>query len=120
MELGFPSGVATLVCLAEETTSLYFSGGGGIIGLGTLAAVQQASQAMLGEAERCANQMTLSEDFPLPQAGRVRFYLLTFAGILTSEVNEAEVIEKQHGLSALFYCGQEVITQVRLHQQTKN
>jgi hypothetical protein len=50
----------------------------------------------------------------------VRFYLLTFTGIQTSEVNEAEVIEKHHGLSALFFRGQEVISQVRIHQQSKN
>lgn len=119
MELGYPNGVATLVCLAEGTTSLYFSGGGGIIGAGTLEAVQQASRAMLAEAEQCQDKTTLTIDFPLPPAGRVRFYWLTFTGIQTREVNEAEIIEKQHGLSALFYRGQEVITQVRIHQQTR-
>ncbi len=39
METGYPRGTATLVALADGTTSLYLSGGGGIIGGGSHEAV---------------------------------------------------------------------------------
>jgi len=34
METGYPEAVASLVCIADGTTSLYLSSGGGVIGAG--------------------------------------------------------------------------------------
>ncbi len=34
METGYPEGVATLVCVVDGSTNLYFSNGGGVIGAG--------------------------------------------------------------------------------------
>jgi hypothetical protein len=40
METGYPEAVATLVAVADGTSSLYFSNGGGFIGVGTPAGVR--------------------------------------------------------------------------------
>jgi hypothetical protein len=47
MEMGYPSGVATMVALADGTTSMYTSSGGGIIGGGGHRAVATATHAFL-------------------------------------------------------------------------
>ena len=51
METGFPDGSFTLVSLAEGTTSLYFSNGGGIIGGGEHESVRQAASYFLTRAQ---------------------------------------------------------------------
>ena len=52
METGYPKGVATLVTLADGTTSLYLSTGGGTIGGGAHEAVASASRRFLAAVER--------------------------------------------------------------------
>lgn len=51
METGYPQGIATLVSLADGTTSLYFSNGDGMIGGGQHANIAQASKAFVAAAE---------------------------------------------------------------------
>jgi len=43
METGYPEAVASLVVVADGTTSLYFSNGGGIIGAGEHSSVRTAA-----------------------------------------------------------------------------
>ena len=50
METGFKNDSYTLLVLADGTTSLYFSNGGGIIGAGTHETVKKASLNLLIEA----------------------------------------------------------------------
>jgi hypothetical protein len=114
-EIGLDRGSATLVSLADGTTSLYLSSGGGFIGYGELAAVAAASQALVLEAERYCGTMVPATVFPLPAAGRIRFYVLTFDGALTAEADEGEVVAGRHVLAPLFHRSDDVITQVRLH-----
>jgi hypothetical protein len=51
MEMGYPNGAATLVSLADGTTSLYTSTGGGTIGGGFHAQVAAATQSFLAAVE---------------------------------------------------------------------
>jgi len=120
MEMGFPNGTVTLVCLAEGTTSLYYSNGGGILGCGGLETVAKASKAFLVVAETSSQKMEATDVFPLPRVGKVRFYALTYVGALTSEVDEAILNRGKHNFTRLFFYGQEVITQIRLHQEQRN
>lgn len=119
METGYQQAVVTLVSLADGTTSLYFSNGGGMIGGGKHATVADASKSFVVSAENYYQQMTLTESFPLPAIGRVKFYILTYSGIYTIDIDENDLGNKKHELSPLFYFGQEVITQFRLVQEQK-
>lgn len=119
METGYPQAVATLVSLADGTTSLYFSNGGGMIGGGQHVTVAQASKSFVKASENYYQQMTLAESFPSPAIGRVKFYVLTYSGVYTIDIDEHDLGNKKHKLSPLFYYGQEVITQFRLVQEQK-
>jgi hypothetical protein len=73
MEIGFRDAVATVVSLADGTTSLYFSTGGGVIGAGAHAAVRSAATSFIAAAETHRAHFTGATEHPQPAPGRVRF-----------------------------------------------
>ena len=114
MEIGLPKAVATLVVLADGTVSLYFSNGGGLIGLGQHEVVRKAGLALLAEAPGFLAYTRSTKEFPLPQKGYTRFYFLTLDGAFTAEAPEEELGNGRVPLSPLFFKAHEVITQARL------
>ena len=116
METGLEGGSYTLVSLADGTTSLYFSTGGGIIGAGAHAPVRQASQQFIGLANDALAAARPTDAYPLPEAGETVFYFLTFDGVRRYAAREADLGEMRDRLSTLFHAGHGVITAVR---QTK-
>ena len=113
MELGYPTGIATLLTFAEGTTSLYFSNGGGVIGAGDHAAVRDAAEALLNVVEARLAEYGPVEETPTPRIGRVRLYARTFAGTLGAEATEEQLGENLHPLSPVFLAGHAVITAIR-------
>ena len=109
------SATVTLVSVADGSASLYFSTGGGIIGGGAHPPVAAAAQAWLEHAVGYAPQMSPTTQFPLPAAGRTRFYLIFAGRVLTAEAAEDDLGYERHALSPLFHLGQVVIEQIRLH-----
>jgi hypothetical protein len=117
MESGWPEGVSTLVALADGTTSLYFSGGGGLIGYGTQEVVAVASRALVARAEDCLGLLSPATTFPLPAAGHAAFHVLTFGPAFTAEVAEEELLSGRHPLTPLYFAAHEVIARMRLDQE---
>jgi len=115
METVHPGAVVTLAGMADGTTSLYFSNGGGILGSGGHAPVAAATRGWLESARQFKDATTSTSEFPSPAAGRVRFYLVTSGGVRTAESGESDLRGKRDPLWPLYYGGQDVITQVRLH-----
>ena len=113
MELGYPTGIATLVSLSEGTTSLYFSNGGGIIGAGENAAVREAAGRFLDVVEALRDRFLPVDTTPTPRIGRVRFYLRTFDETLGAEVMEEELSLENHPLAPVFQAGHAVLTAIR-------
>jgi len=116
METGYPEAVATLVAVVDGTSSLYFSNGGGFIGAGTHAAVAEASGRWLETGREFLPELSVITDPPLPTEGMTQFVAVTPEGLRGVVAVEEELGEGQHGLSPLFYAGQDVITQIRLTQ----
>jgi hypothetical protein len=114
MELGYPQAVATLVVLGEGTTSLYISTGGGIIGAGEHPPVRAAAEKLLAVTEAHLDGFHAVAETPLPQTGRVRFYVRTFGGTLGAEADEQDLGHGRHKLSPVFHAGHAVITEMRL------
>jgi hypothetical protein len=118
VESGYEEGVATLVCLADGTASLYFGTGGGMLGGALIPEVASAAVALVEEAEWYYKAMQLVSDgpdeYPLPAIGRVRFYILTFRGTFTAEAGQAE-LDGDHLLAPLFIGGRRVISRFRTH-----
>jgi len=113
MEIGMSETAVTLLSLADGTVSLYLESGGGVIGGGVHESVQKIARRFLQSAEQFKGMMTLVKDFSLPDVGKVKFYVLTYEGVLSIKVDERDLAEDRHRLSPLFFAGHEVIAQLR-------
>jgi len=114
METSYNVGTATLVALADGTTSLYYSTGGGLLGSGEYAPLAKASKALVTEAENHLQQMSITHQFPLPKVGQVRFIFLTYSGAFTTDATERKLASMKHPLSRLYRLGQETLAQLRI------
>ena len=119
METGYPEAVVTLVALSDGTASLYFSNGGGMIGLGQHKGPAVAARSLIAFADHNLEKLTSTSNTPLPQPGYTRFYVLTQSGTLTAEAKEMELGENRHVLSPLFYSAQELITEMREVEESR-
>jgi hypothetical protein len=114
MEIGGLKGTATLVAIADGTVSIYFSGGGGIIGLGPHEGPKKASQALLAFAPLFLPLCGETSSCPLPLPGHTRFYLRTFERTLTREARTEDLDYNRDALSPLFRKADTLLTEVRL------
>jgi hypothetical protein len=114
METGYPEGTATLVCLADGTTSLYTSSGFGIIGGGGHESVVRANRELLRLLGQHLAQMALSSDQSLPSRGTTIIRALTRTGQRTFEDFETGLGEGRSPMSPVFHSAHAVITQLRL------
>jgi hypothetical protein len=116
MEIGMSGAVVTVVSLADSTTSIYFSSGGGFIGSGGHPQVSNASKKFIQLAERYLSLVPQAIACPMPPQGSVRFHLLTFDGYRSTEIVESEIENPSHPFHNFYVQGQEIITQVRLKE----
>jgi hypothetical protein len=116
METGHELAVATLLGVADGTTSLYLSNGGGVIGAGQHPAVAAATAAWLRALEPARPLLAPAEDPGPPGEGCTQFVAVTPEGLLSAAARESELAAGDHALSPLFLAAQAVITQVRLAQ----
>ncbi len=113
METGFADGSFTLASVAEGSTSLYFSNGGGIIGSGLHQSVRDASEYFLSGAQFLYQEAKIVTDFPRPAAGVVSFYFVTFDGVRLYSALEDELGNGDGDFSELFFAAHDVITELR-------
>lgn len=119
METGYPAAVATFVCIADGTTSLYLSTGGGILGAGEHENVRSACLRMLAITNEYAADFLdactpADPSFPLPGEGEVVFHLLTRDGVYDAGGPELDLAEQRHPFSALFNNCHQVLGHVRI------
>jgi hypothetical protein len=119
MDTGYPNGTATVVALADGTTSLYLSSGGGIIGAGQHASVATATRALHGVVEAHLDQIPAAAHDELPPAHWVVMRALTFWGQRAILAEEDELGYDRHPLSPVFHAIHAVITQLRLLDETR-
>ncbi len=119
VEMGYEVGSATLVALADGTTSLHYSTGGGLLGSPGYTPLAKASRALVNQAEKCLQYASPSHDLPLPQVGQVRFIILTYTGHYAMEADEKSLVTDGHLLSPLYKNAQDALSQLRLLAETK-
>ena len=117
METGFEEGSFTLVTLADGTTSLYFSTGGGTIGAGEHESVRKAVWNYLSGAQHFYRNARWADGTPTPTDGEVIFYFLTFEGRLAYSALEEKLGNGNDELSNLFYAAHSVISEIREIEQ---
>lgn len=116
METGYPEAVATLVCGADGSASLYFSNGGGVMGGGEHEAVNAAARSFVAASGAFSEAFEPTTAYPLPDVGGVRFYVVTGSGVLTAPQAVEDDLGNMRGqLSPLFHQAHEVITAIREH-----
>jgi hypothetical protein len=114
METGYPEGSATLGALADGTTSLYTSSGGGIIGGGDHEQVAAATAQFVRAVESALDLIPPASEQQLPASGRVVIRALTYRGPHAVDLSEDDLGYGRHPLSPVFHAGHEVIAQLRL------
>lgn len=113
-EFGASGGSATLASLADGTTSLYTSGGGGIIGAGFHQQVATPTLRLLDAVQASLDLFPPVTDAPLPPDGQVAFVVRTHDGLRRAEAASGELARGHHPLSPIFYAANDVLTQLRL------
>lgn len=104
----------SVVALADGSTSMYTSVGGGTIGAGEHAAVAAATQHLLGVLQAHLRSFAQHDDGSLPPPGSVRVHLLTPAGSRCGDLPEAAFWgEAPSALMPVVDATQDVLTAIR-------
>jgi hypothetical protein len=110
MESGYEEALITLLTAANGTVSLYFSNGGGMIGLGQYESVRTTALDFLSLASQFISKAAPAKDHALPSRGYTTFYFLTTSGVFFATAKEKDFENKRH---PLFLKAHEVISQAR-------
>ncbi|HEV8583222.1 MAG TPA: hypothetical protein VGX68_29490 [Thermoanaerobaculia bacterium] len=122
MEMAIHISAMTLVSFADGDANVYYKNGGGMVGGSSHESVRKAAKAFVALAARALpkmTKMTKTADYPLPGIEKVRFYVLTPQGVFTTETNRQALSNPRSELGALFYAGQEVVSEMRQVQEQK-
>jgi hypothetical protein len=85
MERGYAKGVATVIALADGTSSLHLSNGGAVVGGKEYPPARLAARKLCEQAADSLGATLATQEFPRPAQGRVRFYVLTTDGVRGAE-----------------------------------
>ena len=108
------SSVSTLVSLSDGSTSLYFSSGGGMLGLGEREGLQGAAEAFRAAVTAKEAEFSAVTDFPPPPSGHVVFYVLGESATVSSGVLRVRDIEQVgHSMEPIWRASNELITAAR-------
>lgn len=113
METGFAEGSFTLSVIADGSTSMYFSNGGGILGGGGYEHVRKASVRLLSGAQHFYDDAQQVAVFPKPLEGDVIFYFIAFDGVRAYTASEDDLGNERDRLSSLFIAAHAVIAELR-------
>jgi hypothetical protein len=114
IDIGSPGGSSTLVALADNTTSLYHSTGGGIIGAGPHQPVADATQLLLRALHDRLAFLPRSDDMALPDPGYWAIHALAVDGRHRLVAPVAELDDERQPLRLVFRAVHHVLTQLRL------
>jgi hypothetical protein len=117
METGYDDAAVTIVATADGSASMYFSNGGGLIGVGEYEQVREVVLETLSELGKYLSNLENTEAFPLPEIGRTRFYAVTDQGVLTAEAAENVLGNEKHELSPLFHQVHKLIGYMRTAEE---
>ena len=112
-------GTATLVCFLDGTTSLYYSSGGGAIGLGQHESIARESLAFLASVQAGLDAFSTGLDTSALTEDQYRFTALTYGGHRTLTAAEAELHASTSGGAAILRGFHAVIGAYRLWSEAQ-
>jgi hypothetical protein len=101
-EVGQPDGAATLVSIADGTTSLYRSGGEAIAGAGAAPGVAQASRDLVAGVSEAVEHFTRPTGSVAGQPDAIEFVALTPTGPRAVSGQAEQLMEPGHPLGKVF------------------
>ena len=113
MEIGYPSGTATVVACSGGATSFYGSDGCFVIGGEFHEQVVQANAKLLETAHQLIEHLVPREEWPVPAPWETIFYVRTEAGIFGLKAATRDLDEDRHVLSPLYHAGEDVLKHIR-------
>ena len=120
MEMTIANSVVTLACFGSGDASVFYQTGGGMVGGISHEPVRKAAKEFVAQAGKVLPRMKKTNEYPLPSPDSVRFYAMTPRGVFTTEASRQSLSgEPQNALAALFYSGQEVVSQMRQVQEDR-
>lgn len=118
MQLG--EHLATLVCIIDGTTSLYFDTGGAILGLGQKhKEVADESYMFLTKSAQILHSLELHDDFSLPPHNLHNVFLLTKSGIYKTQIDPVRYNSYDNSIKSLFMLYQRVLFSIRDSNELK-
>jgi len=114
MDMSMGGGIATVASYVDGTTSMYLSGGGGVIGVGTHPQANAESRAFVAMTEAAIGSLTVTRDFNTLGPGQVRFLLRVGDDVYGAECAQSEIVRGEHPFHPLWVQGQRVLTLIRL------
>jgi hypothetical protein len=107
------AGIATVVAMADDTTSLYTSTGGGTIGAGAHAPVAVATHRLLAAIDAQLDQFPAGRNDHVPANNFVRFHVWGVAGPAVADVpQDCFWGRARHVLTPVIAATQDVITAI--------
>ena len=119
MESGYQEAIMSLRCIGDGSISIYFSNGGGMIGIGEHEAARVEGLKLINMANEYINKGEKVENNILPKNGETFFYIRTKTGNYLIKDIEDRLGNNKSEYSPLIYQAQNVITQARLIQEKK-
>ncbi|MBN1629515.1 MAG: ankyrin repeat domain-containing protein [Thermoleophilia bacterium] len=119
METGEKNGVTTVVATDDGALSLLTSADGSVH-LNKDQWPSSAGTRLVGAAGDFLFESSPAWAYPLPENGMVRFYLLTFDGVVTTEAPTRELADGERPLSDLYYAGHDVLFLAQLVSKEPN
>jgi len=119
MDWDLKHGIMTLVSYQTGDASIYLSGGGGYIGGGQQENVKKAAKIFVHNAQSFISKAVLNNLHPLPDKNCVRFYLMTTAGVFTSQVEMKHIEDNSSEWLPLFIDANNVISEYRKVTENK-
>ena len=123
VDMDMKKAIASLISVADGTTSLYLSTGGGQIGYGNADEdVRNATITFLRNSEQFIDKMEMVSVFPLPKhnSNEHIVYLVTEKGVFRQKLNINNINHLPNELRFFFTLYQNVLTKMREFDERSN
>ncbi len=101
-KISMPEGEVRALIMVDGTVSLFFSGGGGIVGLGNLPGPSLVARELLRTASRSSSYFHIPIKGLGVKTGEIQFYIFTSAETLRADASPENLEQAGHPLAPLF------------------